>query len=131
VHGTLDPRVVLGLEAAVESDLAARPSHHDGDGVNHDHDDFESFVTTLGPVVDPEALEHRIRAVAAEHDVLRVKGFVDVPGKAMRHVIQAVGGRVQRYYDRPWRAGEDRRSELVVIGQRGLDRAAVAAALAG
>jgi cobalamin biosynthesis protein CobW len=131
VHGTLDPRVVLGLEAAVESDLAARPSHHDGDGGNHDHDDFESFIATLGPVIDPEALERRVRAVAAAYDVLRVKGFVDVPGKAMRHVVQAVGGRVQRYYDRPWRTGEERRSELVVIGQRGLDRAAVAAALAG
>jgi cobalamin biosynthesis protein CobW len=82
-------------------------------------------------VADPEALERRVRAVAAAYDVLRVKGFVDVPGKAMRHVVQAVGGRVQRYYDRPWRTGEDRRSELVVIGQRGLDRAAVAAALAG
>jgi cobalamin biosynthesis protein CobW len=131
VQGALDPRVVLGLEAAVESDLAARPSHHDGDGVDHDHDDFESFITTLGPVADPEALERRIRAVAADHDVLRVKGFVNVPGKAMRHVVQAVGGRIQRYYDRPWRVDEDRRSELVVIGQRGIDRVAVETALVG
>jgi cobalamin biosynthesis protein CobW len=47
----------------------------------------------------------------------------------MPHVIQAVGARVQGYYDRPWRHGEPRLSRLVVIGEKGLDRAAVAAAL--
>ncbi len=43
--------------------------------------------------------------------------------------MQAVGARIERYYDRPWRDGEARRSRLVVIGAKGLDRAAVAAAL--
>ncbi len=131
VHGALDPRVALGLGAAAESDLATRPSHHDDGSGDHQHDDFESFVAPLGPVADPDALEYRIRSVAAAHDVLRMKGFVDVPGKAMRLVVQAVGGRVQHYYDRPWRTGENRSSALVVIGRTGIDRAAVAAALAG
>jgi cobalamin biosynthesis protein CobW len=40
-----------------------------------------------------------------------------------------VGQRLVGYYDRPWRAGEARRSALVVIGERGLDRAAIEAAL--
>ena len=35
----------------------------------------------------------------------------------------------QHYYDRPWRAGEPRDGRLVVIGLKGLDRAAIAAAL--
>ncbi|MEL7027086.1 MAG: cobalamin biosynthesis protein CobW, partial [Pseudomonadota bacterium] len=29
-EGVVDPRVILGLEAAAEDDLEARPSHHDG-----------------------------------------------------------------------------------------------------
>jgi len=129
--GALDPRVVLGLGAHAEDDLDARPSHHDGVDGEHDHDDFESFVCELDPVADPAALEDRIRTVAAEHDVLRVKGFVDVPGKGMRHVVQAVGDRIERYFDRPWRPDEPRQSRLVVIAEKGIDEAAVRAALAG
>jgi cobalamin biosynthesis protein CobW len=131
VQGGVDPRVLLGLEAAAEDDLHSRPSHHEAEGDDHDHDDFDSFVFRFGPVTDPDAVEARIRAAVIAHDILRVKGFVDVAGKPMRHVVQGVGDRIQRYYDRPWKSGETRRSELVVIGQRGLDRAAVEALLAG
>jgi cobalamin biosynthesis protein CobW len=131
VHGRLDPAVVLGLGAAAEGDLAARPSHHDGENAEHGHEEFASFVLDLGGIADPAALEARLRAVVGAHDVLRVKGFIDVPGKAMRHVVQSVGARVQRYYDRPWRPDEARRSRLVVIGHHDLDQGAVAAALAG
>ena len=63
--------------------------------------------------------------------MLRVKGFIDTPGRGRREVIQAVGDRVQRYFDRPWRTGEERSSRLVVIGEKGLDRAAIAAMLGG
>ncbi len=130
VHGRLDAAVLLGLGAAAEDDLAARRSHHDGSD-DHEHDDFDSFVLDLAPMAAPEALHARIAEAAAAHDILRIKGFVDVPDKAMRHVVQAVGGRVQGYYDRPWRTGEPRRGALVVIGQRGLDQDAIAAALGG
>ncbi len=131
VHGRLDPAVVLGLAAAAEDDLAARPSHHDGEDADHGHDEFASFVLDLGAIADPAALEARLHAVVRAHDVLRVKGFVDVPGKPMRHVVQSVGARVQRYYDRPWHPDEARRSRLVVIGSHDLDRETVAAVLAG
>jgi cobalamin biosynthesis protein CobW len=131
VHGRLDPAIVLGLGAAAEDDLAARPSHHDSEDTDHGHEEFTSFVLDLGGIPDPAALEARLRAVVGVHDILRVKGFIDVPGKAMRHVIQSVGARVQRYYDRPWRSDEARRSRLVVIGHHDLDQVAVAAALAG
>lgn len=129
-QGAVDPRVLLGLNAAAEDDLDSRPSHHDGDD-DHDHDEFDSFVVPLGPVVDPAEVERRILAAVAAHGILRVKGFLHVPGKPMRHVVQGVGDRIQRYYDRPWKPGETPRSQLVVIGLHGLDRAAVEAALAG
>lgn len=128
VHGVVDIRVILGIGAAAEDDLDARKSHHDGEE-GHDHDDFDSFTVDLEAINDPEALEARIRSATEIHDILRVKGFIHVPGKEMRHVVQGVGCRIQRYYDRPWRPDEERRSRLVVIGQKGLDQAAIQATL--
>jgi cobalamin biosynthesis protein CobW len=127
-QAAVPPAVVLGLAAAAEDDLAARPSHHDLEQ-GHDHDDFESFVVARGPVNDPRGFLDRVTTLVAAHDILRVKGFLDVPGKEFRQVLQAVGDRVQSYFDRAWRADEPRRSRLVVIGRKGLDRAAITGAL--
>jgi len=124
------PAVALGLAAAAEDDLAARPSLHELEG-EHDHDDFESFVVDSGPVADIAAFRARLAAVIRAHDVLRVKGFVDVPGRDRRQVVQAVGDRVQQHFDRPWLAGEARATRLVVIGKKGLDRGGIAAGLGG
>jgi cobalamin biosynthesis protein CobW len=130
VRGALDPRVALGINAAAEDCIDDRWSHHEAEE-DHDHDEFVSFVAELDPEPDPQSVERRLRAILAQHDVLRVKGFLDVPGKAMRHVMQAVGGRIERYFDRPWQAGETRASRLVIIGQKGIDEAAIRAALQG
>ena len=130
VNGSIDLKVLLAMDAAVEDDLDQRPSHHDGED-EHDHDDFESFNVNLGDVEDPDALEERIKATTVAHDVLRVKGFVHVPGKPMRHVVQAVGPRIERYFDRPWAGGETRQSRLVIIGVTGMDKVAIAKALIG
>ena len=127
-HGRIDPAVALGLGLAAEGDLANRPSHHDG-GEEHGHDEFESFVLPVPPLADPAPLVDRLRAAICAHDILRVKGFLAVQGRPMRHVVQAVGERVDHYYDRPWRPGETASGELVVIGLQGLDRAAIAQAI--
>ncbi|MFQ5468018.1 MAG: cobalamin biosynthesis protein CobW [Kiloniellaceae bacterium] len=129
-HGGLDAGVLLGLDAAAEDDLDARASHHDGTD-DHDHDDFESFAVSFGEVAAPDALAARLAPVAGAPGVLRIKGFAAVAGRDMRLVVQAVGARVQHYYDRDWRAGEARASRLVIIGETGIDRAAIAAALTG
>ncbi len=129
-HGTVDADVLLGLQAGAEDDLDARPSHHE-DHDDHDHDDFESFEVRLGGAAEPTALMARIEAAARDHDILRIKGFVHVEGKPRRHVIQGVGARIDGYYDRPWKDGENRESRLVVIGRHGLDRDAVTRALQG
>ncbi|KAF0143297.1 MAG: cobalamin biosynthesis protein CobW [Rhodospirillaceae bacterium] len=127
-HGRIEPRLLLGLKAAAEENLSDRPSSHDGLG-DHDHDDFESFALTLPAITDLDALEARLQAAMVDHDILRVKGFLNVPDKAMRLVVQGVGPRIQHYFDRPWHATESRCSRLVVIGLKGLDRPAIAAAL--
>jgi len=128
-QGGVAPAVALGLAAAAEDDLAARPSLHELEG-EHDHDDFESFVVDGEPVADVVGFRARLAAVIRAHDVLRVKGFVDVPGRDRRQVVHAVGDRVQQHFDRPWFPGEARATRLVVIGKRGLDRAAITAGLA-
>ncbi len=127
--GAVSARILLGLGAGAEDDLDNRPSHHDGAAGDHDHDDFESFNVNLGVVRDVETLMARLRATMEAHDVLRLKGFIEVAGREMRHVVQGVGARVCGYYDRPWRADEARQSRLVLIGRKGLDRAAIEAAL--
>ncbi|MBP2297631.1 cobalamin biosynthesis protein CobW [Azospirillum picis] len=129
-QGAVDPLVLLGVGAAVEDDLANRPSHHD-DEEGHDHDDFTSFVVELPSQPDPAALVKTLEEVAGLHGVLRLKGFIDVSGKPMRLLVQGVGTRVQTHFDRLWKPGEERRSRLVVIGETGLDREAVTRAIAG
>lgn len=123
-EGVIDPKVVLGLGAAAEDDLAARPSHHDG-AADHEHDDFDTVVIDLPEVSDPEALIAAIQRLAREQRILRVKGHVAVAGKPMRLLIQAVGDRVRHQFDRPWGA-DPRRSALVVIAEHhDVDEAAI------
>jgi cobalamin biosynthesis protein CobW len=129
-HGRVDPAVLLGLGAAAEADLAARPSHHET-GEDHDHDDFESIAIAVDSVDAPEALAARVGRAAEAAGVLRIKGFAPVEGKPMRLVVQGVGRRIAHHFDRPWRAGEARDGRLVVIGLKGFDRKAVEAALRG
>jgi cobalamin biosynthesis protein CobW len=126
--GNVPPEVALGLSATAEQDLASRPSVHDLEA-EHDHDDFESFFVTRGPAEDCAAFFCRLQAAIGAHDVLRVKGFVNVPGRERRQVVQAVGDRLQQHFDRPWHAAERRETRLVVIGRKGLDRAAIMSAL--
>jgi cobalamin biosynthesis protein CobW len=127
-EGRIDPSILLGLGAAAEDDLANRRSHHDAEE-GHDHDDFESFVLDIPATSDPAGLLTHLAAVAERHDVLRMKGFIEVVGKPMRLLVQGVGQRFRQQFDRPWAPNEDRRSRLVVIGEKGLDRAAITAAL--
>ncbi len=127
--GVIDPRVILGLGAAAEDDIAARPSHHDGED-DHEHDDFDSVVVELGEIADPAALTARIEALARSADILRVKGYAAVAGKPMRLLVQAVGARVRTQYDRLWRADEPRRTQLVVIAEHDrIDAVQIKAAL--
>jgi cobalamin biosynthesis protein CobW len=144
-EGVIDPRVILGLEAAAEDDLDARPSHHehhhhhhDDDHDHdhdhdhhhdHDHDAFDTIVVELGEVEDPEVLQDAIVRLARERNILRVKGYVAVTGKPMRMLVQAVGERLRAQYDQPWGA-QPRKTQLVVIAEHdNIDEPAIRAAL--
>lgn len=139
-EGAVDPRIVLGLEAAAEDDMDARPSHHehhhhdDDDDHHHhhdhDHDDFDSVIIDIPEVDDPAQLVARIEAMANTQNILRVKGYAAVTGKPMRLLVQAVGARVRHQFDRPWAANEARQGRLVVIAEHhDVNAAAIRSAL--
>ncbi|RWG67946.1 cobalamin biosynthesis protein CobW [Mesorhizobium sp.] len=102
-QGKVDPSVLLGLGLAVEDDVENRKTHHD-DELDHEHDDFDSFVLDIPSIASPDELAKRVALAAEQENVLRVKGFVEVGGKPMR---------------------------LVVIGLKGLNRPAIERILAG
>lgn len=127
-HAAIDANILLGLSAAAEDDLAARPSHHD-DEDDHEHDDFDTFVVELPELSSPQILTDRIETLFAQHDVLRLKGFAAIAGKDMRLLVQGVGTRLNTYFDRDWLPEETRNTRMVVIGLHGLDQAAIEAVL--
>lgn len=128
--GKVDAALLLGLGVGTEDDIGNRHTRHD-DEAGHDHDDFDSFVVPLDEVDNAAALAARVAAVAEKFAVLRVKGFAAVAGKPLRLLVQAVGARVTQHYDRPWGATQARQGRLVVIGLKGIDRAAITRALSG
>jgi cobalamin biosynthesis protein CobW len=113
-HGRVAPEVLLGLEKAVEDDIDQRKTHHDEEE-DHDHDAFDSVSVTL-QVADRAQLLRALASLVQGHEIYRVKGFVALPGSAMRLVVQGVGQRFDSYFDRAWRADEVRATRLVLIG---------------
>ena len=126
--GKIDAALLLGLDARAEDDLANRPSCHDEP--EHDHDDFDSFVVPVAGVAEPDSFLRKLAKLAEDHDVLRIKGFVEVEGKPMRLLVQGVGARFEKSFDRAWGREEARDGRLVVIGEKGLDQTAIRQALA-
>ena len=115
-EGAVDSQVVLGIGAAAEDDLAARPSHHDG-APDHDHEDFDTIVVDVPEAESADDLVERIETLARKQNILRVKGYASVRGKPMRLLVQGVGTRVRRQFDRAWEPGEKRQGRLVVIAE--------------
>ncbi len=131
-NGELAIDVLLGHSAKAEDDIKNRPSHHEMEGEEqHDHDDFITFIVDVPGAVSKEALIKRIEHTIATFDVLRLKGFAHVEGSNARLLVQAVGPRLNHYFDRTWRNDETRATRLVVIGEKHMDRTAIEASLRG
>ena len=134
-QGVIDPAVLLGLGIGAEDDLGSRHEvhhhHHDHEDDDHHHhehghDEFESFVLDLPELTDATAFLARLPEVIRSQKILRLKGFATVAGKPLSLTIQAVGPRVDSYFEKPAMV---RSTRLVVIGEQGLDVAAIRAAL--
>ena len=144
VKGVLPIDILLGQGKSAESDLTHRGEihhhhhddhdhdddhHHDHDHDHHHHDHghdaFETFALEFDEVTDKDALIARLSDAIIAHNILRLKGFVAIKDKPMRLSIQAVGARIDTYFDRPFATGESRQTHLVIIGAAGLDRASI------
>ena len=131
-QGAVDANILLGSNASVEDDLQNRKSNHEMEGVEqHDHDDFSTFIVEVPDAADQKTLLGRITKTIESHNILRLKGFASVADSNARLLIQAVGPRLNSYFDRPWRSDETRSTRLVVIGEKTMDQAAIATALRG
>ena len=147
--GMLPTDVLLGQQAVAEEDIEQRHEvhhhhhedhdhedhdhedhdHEDHDHDHHDHDDFQSFVISIGEIDNPKEFCKSVSEVINKHDILRLKGFMAVNGKPLRMTIQAVGPRIETYFDRMFQKTEKRETKIVVIGQKGLDQVAIEEAL--
>ena len=128
-NGKIDPNLLLGFNAAVEDNLARRHSHHDHEE-EHEHDEeINSVELILDRAFDPQVLIGQLQELLKEREIYRIKGFVNVPNKPMRLVLQGVGNRFDTFYDRPWTVEETRDTRLVLIGHN-LDRTAIESAIA-
>jgi cobalamin biosynthesis protein CobW len=127
-QGQVNANLLLGFNAAVEDNLNHRPSHHDHEA-DHDHDDdINAVQILLNQAFEPSTLVDRLQTLVQQQEIYRIKGFVAVPDKVMRLVLQGVGKRFDYFYDRPWRATESRQTRLVLIG-RGLTQREIEAVL--
>ncbi|PKM24110.1 MAG: cobalamin biosynthesis protein CobW [Gammaproteobacteria bacterium HGW-Gammaproteobacteria-13] len=126
--GELPLDVLLGLNCETELHIEGRKTHHDLEGhEDHDHDEFASFHVEL-PEAEEARLLQALKEAVSKHGILRIKGFAAIPGKPMRLLLQGVGQRFDKHFDRAWQADEPRITRLVVIGQT-LDQAAIEAEL--
>ncbi|MGP0128692.1 MAG: cobalamin biosynthesis protein CobW [cyanobacterium endosymbiont of Rhopalodia musculus] len=117
-NGEINPNVLLGFNAAVEDNLKSRPSHPNQEE-DHDHDDdINSVQVVLDQEFDLESLVNQLKKIIKTQEIYRIKGFVNVPSKPMRLVLQGVGNRFDTFYDRPWKFNELRQTRLVFIGRQ-------------
>jgi len=130
VNGELDNALLLGVGATAEDDVDNRPSihenHHKHGHHHHHNDDIKSTVLEYSETADIKVLVEELKELVANHEIYRIKGFVNIPNKPMRMVLQGVGSRFEYYFERQWRENEDRKTKLVVIGKN-LDLSAVKA----
>lgn len=120
-NGEISSDLIMGLDSATEDRIEAVHSHHDhhhahGDDHHHAHDHFNSVSLELGEM-DADKTLALIHELIAENTIYRVKGFLALPNKPMRQILQGVGTRIDQYFDRMWLEGETRTSRLVFIGK--------------
>ena len=100
--------------------------HHHDDEHDHDHHDHPimnmvmmslKFHFANREIADGEALAG-LSDVARAHQILRAKGAMQIAGKALPLIVQAVGSRVDSYFvSQCLNIGA-----LVIIGLKGLDK---------
>lgn len=112
-HGLVNPSLLFDRACGSEKKLGIDKIQLDEDQVS---EGFDSVMIEMG-CVDSDLLVSRLQMLIHEQDVYRTKGFAVLQHKMMRQVVQGVGSRIDRSYDRLWGEGEIRNTRLQIIGR--------------
>ncbi|MFF8599630.1 CobW family GTP-binding protein [Streptomyces sp. NPDC015232] len=136
-HGRVDPELLFDRvvpEGEIEGQMSIEDILYgeDADGADahaHPHAAYETLSLTAATPLHPRRLMAFLDA--RPEGLYRIKGFVDfgAADPAHRYSVHAVG-RFLRFYPEPWPDGEERLTQLVLIGS-GIDAAGLRAELAG
>ena len=116
-NGDIGADVILGVNAAAETDLDNRRSHHDGFD-DHEHDDFDTFSISVPKILDLEKFKIVLETLIRKNDILRIKGFLRVESKPLNLLIQGVGKRLSLNFTDAKMPVENT-GNLVFIGEKG------------
>ncbi|CAL9414762.1 GTP-binding protein [Streptomyces sp. Tu 3180] len=128
-HGRVDPEFLFDRRPSEERvgqlsfDDLHRRDHGEEEHAGHLHAAYDSVSFASGHPLDPRRL---IRFLDSRPEGLyRIKGYVDFGphDTRNRYAVHAVG-RFLRFYPEAWTAGEERLTQLVLIGT-GIDAAAL------
>ena len=116
-NGDIGADVILGVNAAAETDLDNRRSHHDGFD-DHEHDDFDTFSISVPKILDLEKFKIVLETLIRENDILRIKGFLRVESKPLNLLVQGVGKRLSVNFT-DTKSPVENTGNLVFIGEKG------------
>ena len=116
-NGDIAADVILGVNAAAETDLDNRRSHHDGFD-DHEHDDFDTFSISVPKILDIEKFKIVLETLIRKNDILRIKGFLRVESKPLNLLIQGVGKRLSVNFT-DTKIPLENTGNLVFIGEKG------------
>ncbi|WP_405858300.1 GTP-binding protein [Streptomyces sp. NBC_00090] len=133
-HGRIEPELLFD-RVVPEDEIEGQMSIEDilygpGDDTHtHPHAAYETLSLTASTPLHPRRLMTFLDS--RPEGLYRIKGFVDfgVADPDNRYAVHAVG-RFLRFYPEPWPAGEERLTQLVLIGS-GIDAAGLRKELAG
>jgi cobalamin biosynthesis protein CobW len=123
-RGNVDPELVLGLERRAGEDGSDHHDHHGHDDEHHHdhtHVAIEALALELPGVFGRQAVEQQLQHLLVDSGVIRLKGRLRLPGKARPLQIQAVGPRLECWFEPGGasEAGPDSQApglELVLLG---------------
>ena len=120
-RGEVDSSLVLSAPVATDAQATPQVDHdHDHDTHDHHHDHSHVAMASVmvqrpGPYTRQE-LEGRLAGLLADQPVLRLKGRLLQEGKRLPLQIQAVGPRLECWYEGVWPEAAAPGLELVVLG---------------
>ncbi len=129
-RGQVDPSLLLGVERTTSADHDHHEhehehhehDHHDHAHAHHDHThlDVEGGNVRFEGVIQRSDLERILPPFATEHQVVRLKGRVWLPGKSLPLQVQMVGPRLETWFEaapnQAWSPESRSGVDLVVIG---------------